>query len=273
MSNYKCPMNRATTNCRSLITYRFRISMRCTGIRRGEVASPDGLGNPTPTKDYAAVQRAYTISKSECYNQSEALNELHYYEPPMIVNYRFRISMRCAGIRRGGLPRPMGWGTQPLRRIMRPCSALVRFQNLNVTINRRRSMNRATTNCRSLITYRFRISMRCTGIRRGEVASPDGLGNPTPTKDYAAVQRAYTISKSECYNQSEALNELHYYEPPMIVNYRFRISMRCAGIRRGGLPRPMGWGTQPLRRIMRPCSALVRFQNLNVTINRRRSMN
>ena len=28
-----------------------------------------------------------------------------------------------------------------LRRIMRVCSALVRFQNLNVTVNRRRSMN------------------------------------------------------------------------------------------------------------------------------------
>ncbi len=68
--------------------------MRYTGIRRGEVASPNGLGNPTPTKDYAFVQRAYTISKSKCYNQSEALNELSNYKLQVLVTYRFGISIR-----------------------------------------------------------------------------------------------------------------------------------------------------------------------------------
>ena len=77
----------------------------------------------------------HTNSKSKCYSRSETCNELHYYEPLMIV------------------------------------------------------------------TYRFGIGVRYNGIRRGEVASPNGLGNPTPTKDYASVQRAYTISKSKCYSQ------------------------------------------------------------------------
>ncbi len=181
--------------------------MRYAGIRRGEVASSNGLGNPTPTKYCASVQRAYAISKSKCYSQSEALNELSNYKLPVPV------------------------------------------------------------------TYRFGISMRYAGIRRGEVASSNGLGNPTPTKYCASVQRAYAISKSKCYSQSEALNELSNYKLPVPVTYRFGISMRYAGIRRGRLPRPMGWGTQPLRSIVRLCSALMRFQNLNVTVNRRRSMN
>ncbi len=139
--------------------------------------------------------------------KSEALNELSNYKLPFLVTYRFGISMRYTGIRRGVLPRPMGWGTQPLRRLMRLCSALIRIQNLNVTI------------------------------------------------------------------KSEALNELSNYKLPFLVTYRFGISMRYTGIRRGVLPRPMGWGTQPLRRLMRLCSALIRIQNLNVTANRRRSMN
>ena len=84
--------------------------------------------------------------------QSETCNELHYYEPPMIVAHRFGIGMRYSGIRRGG------------------------------------------------------------------VALTNGLGNPTPTKVYAAEQRACTISKSNCYNQSEALNELSNYKLPVPDN-------------------------------------------------------
>ena len=47
MSNYKRPMNRATTNCWSLITYRFGISMGYTGIRRG-VLPRQWVGEPNP---------------------------------------------------------------------------------------------------------------------------------------------------------------------------------------------------------------------------------
>ena len=102
----------------------------------------------------------------------------------------------------------MGWGTQPLRRIMRLGSALRRMQNLNVTINSEALNELSNYKLPALVTYRFGVSMGYTGIRRGEVPSPNGLGNPTPTKDYASGQRAYTNAKSKCYNQSEALNEL-----------------------------------------------------------------
>ena len=78
MSNYKLPI---------LVTYRFRISMRYAGIRRGEVASPNGLGNPTPTEDYASVLHDYTISKSKCYSRWGTCNELHYYEPTALITY------------------------------------------------------------------------------------------------------------------------------------------------------------------------------------------
>ena len=48
--------------------------------------------------------RRNTDSKSECYNQSEALNELSNYKPPVLVTYRFGISIRiCLG---EILPRP-----------------------------------------------------------------------------------------------------------------------------------------------------------------------
>ena len=85
MSNYILPV---------LVTYGFGISMRYTGIRRDEVASHNRLGNPTPTKDYASVQRAFTISKSKCYNQSEALNELSNYKLSVLVTYGFGISIK-----------------------------------------------------------------------------------------------------------------------------------------------------------------------------------
>ncbi len=43
------------------------------------------------------MQRAYTISKSECYNQSEALNELSNYKRPMnraTTNYQVTLARK-----------------------------------------------------------------------------------------------------------------------------------------------------------------------------------
>ena len=36
----------------------------------------------------------YTISKSKCYTRFKTCNELHYYEPPILVTYGLRISIR-----------------------------------------------------------------------------------------------------------------------------------------------------------------------------------
>ncbi len=52
--------------------------MRYAGFRRGEAPSSNGLGNPTPTMDYAAVRRAYAISESKCYSEFKTCNELDY---------------------------------------------------------------------------------------------------------------------------------------------------------------------------------------------------
>ena len=55
--------------------------------------------------------------------------------------------MRYTGVRRGEVASPNGVGEpNPLRRIMRVCSALIRIQNLNVTTDAGLAMNCATTN-------------------------------------------------------------------------------------------------------------------------------
>ncbi len=210
----------------ALVTYRFGISVRYTGNRRGEVSSPNGLGNPTPTKDCASVQRAYTISKSKCYDQSEALNELGNYKLPIHVTYRVGISVRYNGNRRGEVASPNGLGNPT------PTKDYASVQRAyTISKSKCNSQSEALNELSNYklpihVTYRVGISVRYNGNRRGGVASPNGLGNPTPTKDCASMQCAYTISKSKCYDQSEALNELSNYKLPIHVTYRFGISER-----------------------------------------------
>ena len=62
--------------------------MNCTTTNRW-------VGEPNPYEDYAAVRRAFTISKSKCYNQSEALNELSNYKlPALVTGVGVRVSLK-----------------------------------------------------------------------------------------------------------------------------------------------------------------------------------
>ena len=43
---------------------------------------------------FAVSAGTNTNSKSKCYSQSETCNELHYYDPAVVVTYGLRISTR-----------------------------------------------------------------------------------------------------------------------------------------------------------------------------------
>ena len=140
----------------SLLWSERRDNLRRGIHRRGEVTSPDGLGNPTPTD--SAVCDNTTLRSS---------------------GVRGLDVSRCyileRGIHRGArLPRPMGWGTQPLR--VQRCA----------TIPHCAPLERGDWMCRAAIDISLLWSERRDNLRRGihcggEVSSPSGLGNPTPT--------------------------------------------------------------------------------------------
>ena len=84
---------------------------RCVMHRRGEVASPSGLGQPTPTGSMVCDNTtlrssgARGLDVSRCYRHIAPLER----KAPTHQN------SRCVMHRRGEVASPAGWGTQRLR--------------------------------------------------------------------------------------------------------------------------------------------------------------
>ena len=137
----KTPDESGNYNHSVRVTYRLGIRMKYARIRRGEVPSTNGLGNPTPMKNLRFD--SYTDSKTKCDTLPKTPDESGNYNHSVRVTYRLGIRMKYARNRRARFPRPMDWETQPLRKILG--LILIRIQKLNVTRFQKRPMNRATT--------------------------------------------------------------------------------------------------------------------------------
>ena len=118
--------------------------------------------------------------------------------------------------------RPAGWGSQPLR--IPRCATIPHCAPLECGD----WMCRAAIDI-SLLWSERRDNLRCGIHRRGEVTSPDGLADPTPTG--WGTQLPTGIG-------GVALLHIAPLE---------RKGVRRASIVGARFPRPMGWGTQPLR--------------------------
>ena len=175
----------------------------CGGIihRIGLVSLPSGLGDPTPTGsgvcDNTTLRSsgARGLDVSRCYRHIAPLER----KAPTIT--KIQGASVCIGIGEW-FPRPAGWGTQhtyefKVTRDLRVVCAwciLVQYGlgyptptgSGYATISHCAPLERGDWMCRaaidiSLLWSERRDNLRCGIHRRGEVSSPDGLGNPTPT--------------------------------------------------------------------------------------------
>ena len=160
------PLERRAAIDISLLWSERRDNLRRGIHRRGEVSSPDGLGNPTPTGS-TVCDIPHSLLWSGDWRCRAAI------DISLLWSER-RYNLRAVSIVGARLPRPMGWGTQPLR--VQRCATIPHCAPLE----RGDWMCRAAINI-SLLWSERRDNLRCGIHRRGEVTSPDGLGNPTPT--------------------------------------------------------------------------------------------
>ena len=141
--------------------------------RRGEVTSPDGLGNPTPTHSMVCHNTtlrssgARGLDVSRCYRHIAPLER----KAPTHQN------SRCVMHRRGEVTSPDGLGNPT------PTHSMVCH---NTTLRSSGARGLDVSRCYRHIAPLERKApthqnSRCVMHRRGEVTSPDGLGNPTPT--------------------------------------------------------------------------------------------
>ena len=148
-------------------------SDRYVRYRRGEVASPDGLGNPTPTGSMVCDNTilrssgARGLDVSRCYRHIAPLER----KAPTHQN------SRCVMHRRGEVTSPDGLGNPT------PTGSMVCD---NTTLRSSGARGLDVSRCYRHIAPLERKApthqnSRCVMHRRGEVTSPDGLGNPTPT--------------------------------------------------------------------------------------------
>ena len=145
----------------SLLWSERRDNLRRGIHRRGEVSSPDGLGQPTPGYGVRiALLRGDWVSRCYTTYRSSGAKGGTICGAASIVGAR--------------LPRPMGWGTQPLR--VQRCATIPHCAPLECGD----WMCRAAIDI-SLLWSERRHNLRRGIHRRGEVTSPSGLGNPTPT--------------------------------------------------------------------------------------------
>ena len=156
----------------------------------------------------------------------------------LLWSERHRCTKICgaASIVGARFPRPTGWGSQRLR--VQGCATIPHCAPLECGDWRCRAAIDI-----SLLWSERRHNLRCGIHRRGEVASPDGLGQPTPTGstvcDNTTLRSsgARGLDVSRCYRHIAPLER----KAPMHQN------SRAASIVGAGFPRPAGWGTQPLR--------------------------
>ena len=143
--------------------------------RRGEVSSPDGLGQPTPTGSMvcdnttiAPLEHMRGLEVSRCYRHIAPLER----KAPTHQNSRVRDQYVGAG-----LPRPMGWGSQRLR--VQGCATIPHCAPLECGLL---DVSRCYRHIAPLERKApMHQNSRCVMHRRGGVASLDGLGQPTPT--------------------------------------------------------------------------------------------
>ena len=141
--------------------------------RRGGVASPDGLGNPTPTDSRVCDNTilrssgARGLDVSRCYRHIAPLER----KAPTHQN------SRCVMHRRGEVSSPSGLGDPTPTGSMVCDNTILRSsgaRGLDVS----RCYRHIAPLERKAPTHQ---NSRCVMHRRGEVSSPSGLGNPTPT--------------------------------------------------------------------------------------------
>ena len=85
---------------------------RCVMHRRGEVASPDGLGNPTPTGSMVCDNTTLRSSGARGLDVCRAAIDISLLWSERQQRTKIQGAASIVGARS---PRPMGWGTQPLR--------------------------------------------------------------------------------------------------------------------------------------------------------------
>ena len=141
--------------------------------RRGGVASLDGLGDPTPTNSMVCDNTilrssgARGLDVSRCYRHIAPLER----KAPTHQN------SRCVMHRRGEVASPDGLG-QPTPTGSRVCDNTILRSSGARGLDVSRCYRHIAPLERKAPTHQ---NSRCVMHRRGEVASPDGLGQPTPT--------------------------------------------------------------------------------------------
>ena len=215
----------------SLLWSERRYNLRRGIHRRGEVTSPDGLGNPTPTGstvcDNTTLRSsgARGLEVSRCYRHIAPLER---------KAGQFAVRYPSSG--RGCLAPTMGWGSQPLR--IPRCATVPHCAPLE----RGDWMCRAAIDI-SLLWSERRHNLRRGIHRRGEVASPDGLGDPTPTGSTVCDSTTLRSSGARGLDVSRCYRHIAPLE-----RKAGQFAVRYPSSGRGYLARsPTGWGTQPLR--------------------------
>ena len=145
--------------------------------RRGLVSSPSGLGNPTPTDRVRQVPHCAPLERGDWMCRAAIDISLLWSERQ---HTKIQGAASIVGAR---FPRPMGWGTQPLRVQVMVCH--IRDSDKR-TLRSSGALGLEVSRCYRHIAPLERKAPTHQnsrrGIhRRGEVSSPDGLGNPTPT--------------------------------------------------------------------------------------------
>ena len=207
-----------------------RHNLRCIIHRRSEVASPSGLGQPTPTGSGVCHNTtlrssgARGLDVSRCYRHIAPLER----KAPTPQNSRRGIH------RRGLVASPSGLG-QPTPTGSGVCH--------NTTLRSSGARGLDVSRCYRHIAPLERKApthqnSRCVMHRRGEVSSPDGLGQPTPTGSMVCDNTilrssgARGLDVSRCYRHIAPLER----KAPTHQN------SRCVMHRRGEVSSPDGLG-------------------------------
>ena len=141
--------------------------------RRGEVSSPSGLGQPTPTGSMVCDNTTLRSSGARGLDVSRCYRHIAPLERKAPTHQNSRCVIHC----RGEVSSPSGLG-QPTPTGSTVCD--------NTTLRSSGVRGLDVSRCYRHIAPLERKApthqnSRCVIHCRGEVSSPDGLGNPTPT--------------------------------------------------------------------------------------------